>query len=101
MVRPTKRAPRHGPARAGEGEEVSRFPRGSTYRRRGGVAAVGVASLLLAPIVAVTPAAADEPVGPNVVINELDAGGGSADQPYSNKFVELYSASVEPVSLEG
>src|SRR5690625_478726 len=101
MVRPTKRVPRHGPARAGEGEEVSRFPRGSTYRRRGGVAAVGVASLLLAPIVAVTPAAADEPDGPNVVINELYARGGSANQPYTNKFVELYNPTDEPVSLEG
>ena len=80
---------------------MSRFPRGSTYRRRGGVAAVGVASLLLAPIVAVTPAAADEPDGPNVVINELYARGGSANQPYTNKFVELYNPTDEPVSLEG
>ena len=37
---------------AGEGAPVSRVPRRSTTRGRGGVAAVGVASLILTPLAA-------------------------------------------------
>ena len=79
---------------------MSRLPRRSTVRRRGGVAAVGVVSLILAPIVAVTPAHA-APDGSAVVINELYARGGSANQPYTNKFVELYNPTGQAVSLDG
>ena len=55
---------------AGEGAPVSRVPRRSTTRGRGGVAAVGVASLILTPLVAVTPAAALMSTGP-VFISEI------------------------------
>ena len=49
---------------------MSRVPRRSTTRGRGGVAAVGVASLILTPLVAVTPAAALMSTGP-VFISEI------------------------------
>ncbi len=79
---------------------MSRVPRRSTTRGRGGVAAVGVASLILTPLVAVTPAFA-APDGSAVVISELYARGGSANQPYTNKFVELFNPTDEPISLDG
>src|SRR5690606_8041628 len=96
---PTSRAP-SGPATAGEGAIVSRSPRRSTARRRGGVAAVGVASLILTPLLAVTPAVA-APDGSDVVINELYARGGSANQPYTHKFVELYNPTDAAIPLDG
>ncbi|WP_226924468.1 ExeM/NucH family extracellular endonuclease [Georgenia satyanarayanai] len=49
---------------------MSRVPRRSAARGRGGVAAVGVASLILTPLVAVTPAAALMSTGP-VFISEI------------------------------
>ncbi len=90
----------YAPAQPEKEKILSRFPRGSTIRRRGGVAAVGVLSLVIAPIVAATPAAA-VPDGSDVVINELYARGGSANQRYTNKFVELYNPTEEAVSLDG
>ncbi|TNC21367.1 ExeM/NucH family extracellular endonuclease [Georgenia sp. 311] len=69
-------------------------------RSRGGVAAVGIASLVLSPLLAVAPAAA-APDGSAVVINEVYARGGSANQPYLNKFVELYNPTEEAVPLDG
>ncbi|WP_246205368.1 ExeM/NucH family extracellular endonuclease [Agromyces salentinus] len=39
--------------------------------------------------------------GSGVVINEVYARGGSANQPYLNKFVELYNPTNEAVSLAG
>src|SRR5690606_14497283 len=98
-VRPTSRAP-SGPAFAGEGAIVSRSPRRSTARRRGGVAAVGVASLILTPLLAVTPAVA-APDGSDVVINELYARGGSSNQPHTHKFVHLHNPPDAPISLAG
>ncbi|WP_324649370.1 ExeM/NucH family extracellular endonuclease [Georgenia sp. H159] len=49
---------------------MSRVPRRSTTRSRGGVAAVGVASLILTPLVAVAPASAVTSDGP-VFISEI------------------------------
>ena len=40
-------------------------------------------------------------IGDNVVINEVYARGGSANQPFSRKFVELYNPATTPVSLSG
>src|SRR5699024_7087179 len=68
-TRPMPCAPRI-PVRAGKGAEVSRVPRRSTVRGRGGVAAVGAASLVLAPLVAATPAAAQTTDG-DVFISEI------------------------------
>jgi 5'-nucleotidase len=64
------------------------------------VAALAAGALLLAPAVAMLPAAA-EPDGSDVVINELYARGGSANQPYTNKFVELYNPTGEDIELDG
>lgn len=73
-------------------------PASSMWKRFIGVA---VASLVLAPAVALAPAASAAPGGDNVVINELYARGGSANQPYTHKFVELYNPTDEPIDLEG
>lgn len=67
---------------------------------RGGVAGLAAATLLLTPFVAATPAAA-APDGSDLVINELYARGGSANQPYTHKFIELYNPTDEEISLDG
>ncbi|KAE8764609.1 ExeM/NucH family extracellular endonuclease [Georgenia thermotolerans] len=72
-------------------------PHRSTVRRAGAVAA-GCA-VVLAPLVAAPAFAA--PDGSGVVINEVYARGGSANQPYTNKFVELFNPTDAPVSLAG
>ncbi|NLJ54666.1 MAG: ExeM/NucH family extracellular endonuclease, partial [Intrasporangiaceae bacterium] len=42
-----------------------------------------------------------EPDVIDVIINEFYARGGSANQPYTHKFAELYNPTSEPVSLDG
>ena len=79
---------------------MSQAPRRSALRRRG-VAGLAGASLLLAPLVAVAPAAADEHDESHVVINEVFARGGSANQPFTHKFVELHNPTDEAIELEG
>src|SRR5690554_1037996 len=84
---------------AGEGVHVSsHVPPG---RRRGRVAGLAVASLVVSPLVALAPAASAAPDDTDVVINELYARGGSNSQPYTNKFVELYNPTDEAISLDG
>ena len=67
---------------------------------RGGVAGLAAATLLLTPFVAATPAAA-APDGSDLVINEVYARGGSTNQPYTHKFIELYNPTDEEISLDG
>jgi 5'-nucleotidase len=56
--------------------------------------------LAAAPLVA-TGSAVAAPDGSGVVINEAYLSGGSANAPYTHKFVELYNPTDAPVSLEG
>ncbi|MBD8078813.1 ExeM/NucH family extracellular endonuclease [Cellulosimicrobium arenosum] len=57
---------------------------------------------LALPLTAVVaPAATAAPDGDAVVINEAYLSGGSANAPYTNKFVELYNPTDAPVSLDG
>ncbi|NJC21182.1 5'-nucleotidase [Arthrobacter pigmenti] len=60
---------------------------------------------LLASPVAALPASAEETVeaqaGSGVVINEAYVNGGSANAPFTHKFVELYNTTDAPVSLDG
>lgn len=60
---------------------------------------------LLASPVAFLPASAEETVGPQagtgVVINEAYVNGGSANAPFTHKFVELANTTDAPVSLDG
>ncbi len=58
---------------------MSRVPPGTAVRRRGGVAAIGVASLALAPIVAVTPASALMSDGP-IFISEIHYDNAGTDE---------------------
>jgi 5'-nucleotidase len=60
--------------------------------------AVGLA-LCLAPLVPLTASAA--PGGTGVVINEAYLKGGSANAPFTNKFVELYNPTTAAVSVAG
>jgi len=78
---------------------VSQFHRGTVLRRRGAAAVAG-ASLLLLPVVGIAPAAAEEDDA-HVVINEIYARGGSANQPYTHKFVELHNPTDEAIDLAG
>lgn len=67
-------------------------------RLSGGLIATVLAAGLL-PTVAL-PAAAEGDVT-DLVINEYYARGGSANQPFTHKFVELYNTGDEEVSLDG
>ncbi len=70
-------------------------------KRRGrGTAAAAVGVLLLAPVLATAPAAAS-PDGDDVVINEIYTRGGSANQPFTHKFVELYNPTDAAIDLDG
>src|SRR5690625_2722588 len=70
-------------------------------KRRGrGTAAAAVGVLLLAPVLATAPAAAS-PDGEDVVINEIYTRGGSANQPFTHKFVELYNPTDAAIDLDG
>ncbi|MDD9205634.1 lamin tail domain-containing protein, partial [Georgenia sp. 10Sc9-8] len=68
--------------------------------RRGGLAAIAAGAVVLAPVLSAAPALA-APDGSDVVINEVYARGGSANQPYTTKFVELYNPTDEAISLTG
>ena len=57
------------------------------------------AGLLAAPLTAV-PAVAAEPAD-GVIINEAYLSGGSANAPFTHKFVELHNPTDAPVSLDG
>ena len=72
----------------------------STRRRRRGVAILAGVPLVLAPMVAALPAGAATDDS-DVVINEVYARGGSANQPYTTKFIELYNPTDEPIDLAG
>lgn len=62
--------------------------------------ATAAAALLAAPLVSVTAASAD-PAGTGLVIAEAYLKGGSANQPFTNKFVELGNPTDRPVSVDG
>ena len=62
-------------------------------------ALVGACALVMTPIWAL-PAQAT-PENDNVVINELYLRGGSNNQPYTHKFVELYNPTDAEISLDG
>ncbi len=64
------------------------------------VCAVTAAALLAAPLVAATPASAN-PGGTGLVIEEAYLKGGSANQPYTNKFVELGNPTDAAISVDG
>lgn len=73
-----------------------------TPRRRGNRTALAVATasaVALVPVLGAPAAAA--PDGSGVVINEVYARGGSANQPFTHKFVELYNPTDAPISLDG
>ena len=72
----------------------------STRRQRRGVAILAGAPLVLAPVVAAVPAAAATDDS-DVVINEVYARGGSANQPYTTKFIELHNPTGEAIDLDG
>ncbi|MCI1017469.1 ExeM/NucH family extracellular endonuclease [Microbacterium sp. C5A9] len=75
---------------------------GSDRRGRGRVgvlAATCVAALGASALIA-APASADV-TGTGVVINEAYLSGGSAGAAFTNKFVELYNPTTQPVSLDG
>ncbi|KQO47905.1 MULTISPECIES: ExeM/NucH family extracellular endonuclease [unclassified Frigoribacterium] len=65
----------------------------------GTAALVAGLSLLLGPLVPVAAVAA--PDGSGIVINEAYLKGGSANQPFNRKFVELYNPTSSSVSLAG
>jgi 5'-nucleotidase len=78
-------------------------------RRRGVVVASTLSAALVLPLSAtaataaasvpgVAPAAVD---GSGVVINEAYLSGGSANAPFTNKFVELYNPTAADVALDG
>ncbi|MBA8989076.1 5'-nucleotidase [Curtobacterium pusillum] len=62
--------------------------------------ATAAAALVAAPLVTVTTASAN-PAGTGLVIEEAYLKGGSANQPYTNKFVELGNPTDSPVSVDG
>ncbi|WP_022893760.1 ExeM/NucH family extracellular endonuclease [Agromyces subbeticus] len=70
-----------------------------TIQRLAAVAAAS-AGALVAGLLAAPPALASVD-GTGVVINEVYARGGSANQPFVNKFVELYNPTDSAVQLDG
>ncbi len=58
------------------------------------------AGLALAPFAVASPAFA-APAGDDVVISEIYARGGSANQPFTTKFVELFNPTGEAIDLSG
>jgi 5'-nucleotidase len=62
--------------------------------------ATAAAALLAAPLVSVSAASAD-PAGTGLVIEEAYLKGGSANQPFTNKFVELGNPTDSPVTVDG
>ena len=76
---------------------MSPRPRHTTPRA---VALVAGLAVLLGPLVPAAAASA-APGGTGVVIAEVYAKGGSANAPFTNKFVELYNPTTASVSLAG
>ncbi|ANJ28007.1 ExeM/NucH family extracellular endonuclease [Agromyces aureus] len=72
---------------------------GRTAQRLSAIAATAAAALFVGLLGAPPAFAATD--GSGVVINEVYARGGSASQPYTNKFVELYNPTNAAVSLAG
>ncbi|GAA1939970.1 ExeM/NucH family extracellular endonuclease [Agromyces allii] len=72
---------------------------GRTAQRLSAVAATAAAALFVGLLGAPPAFAATD--GSGVVINEVYARGGSANQPFTNKFVELYNPTNSAVSLAG
>ncbi len=72
---------------------------GRTVQRLSAIAATAAGALIVGMLGAPPALAATD--GSGVVINEVYARGGSANQPYTNKFVELYNPTDEAVSLAG
>ncbi|MET3635781.1 ExeM/NucH family extracellular endonuclease [Curtobacterium oceanosedimentum] len=68
--------------------------------RRTVLCATVAATIVAAPLVSVTTAVAN-PAGTGLVISEAYLKGGSANQPFTNKFVELENPTDAPVSLSG
>jgi 5'-nucleotidase len=64
------------------------------------VCATAATALLVAPLVSVSAASAD-PAGTGLVIEEAYLKGGSANQPFAHKFVELGNPTDAPVSVDG
>ncbi|MDR6169428.1 ExeM/NucH family extracellular endonuclease [Curtobacterium sp. SORGH_AS_0776] len=62
--------------------------------------ATAAAALVAAPLVSVSSASAN-PQGTGLVIAEAYLKGGSANQPFTNKFVELGNPTDSPVSVDG
>ncbi|WFR67304.1 hypothetical protein P9139_01480 [Curtobacterium flaccumfaciens] len=62
--------------------------------------AVAAAALVAAPLVSVSAASADT-AGTGLVIEEAYLKGGSANQPFTNKFVELGNPTDSAVSVDG
>jgi len=58
------------------------------------------ATLLAAPLVTVSSATAD-PTGSGLVIGEAFLKGGSANQPFTNKFVEIANPTDAPIGVDG
>ena len=75
------------------------MPGRSTIQRLSAVAAAAAGALVVGLVGAPPAFAAVD--GSGVVINEVYARGGSANQPYVNKFVELYNPTDADVSLSG
>lgn len=72
---------------------------GRTVQRLSAIAATAAGALIVGLLGAPPAFAATD--GSGVVINEVYARGGSANQPYLNKFVELYNPTNSAVSLAG
>lgn len=56
-------------------------------------------SLALALLAGLLPAATAQAAAPHLLINEFYGRGGSANQPYVNKFVELHNPTEAPIDL--
>ena len=69
-----------------------------TSLRRIGVVLATAATAAATALAFQTPASA---ASDGLVINELYARGGSANQPYTNKFVEIYNPTNAPIDLSG
>jgi 5'-nucleotidase len=72
---------------------------GRTVQRLSAIAATAAGALIVGMLGAPPALAATD--GSGVVINEVYARGGSANQPYTHKFVELYNPTDSAVSLAG
>lgn len=69
-----------------------------TTRRRA-VAALSTAALSLTTLIALAPSS--HAAGEGLVINEFYGRGGSANQPFTHKFVEIYNPTDAAIDLEG